>query len=101
MYQSQEYPGLVAIGQEFLAAARTKFGSKIEITAACLAIAGAVVDRGSYLPNLDWHITADRLQQELNIPQVELINDFAAVGHGIELLSPSDLHTIQIGRAHV
>jgi glucokinase len=97
-YQSQEYPSLVSIVQEFLAAARTKLGSKIDIQAACLAIAGAVIDRGSYLPNLDWHIHADKLQQELKISHVELINDFAAVGYGISLLRPKDLYTLQIGQ---
>jgi glucokinase len=99
IYKSQEYTSLVSIAQEFLAAARTKLGSKIEIQAACLAIAGAVIDRASYLPNLDWHINADELQQELKIPHVELINDFAAVGYGIGLLPPKDLHTIQVGQA--
>ena len=97
-YKSQEYTSLVSIAQEFLAAVRTKFGSKIEVQAACLAIAGAVIDRSSYLPNLDWHISADELQRELKIPQVELINDFAAVGYGIALLPPQDLHTLQIGQ---
>jgi glucokinase len=101
IYKSQEYPGLVSIAQEFLAAARTKFGSKIIVKASCLAIAGAVIDRTSYLPNLDWHINADKLQQELKIPQVELINDFAAVGYGISLLPPADLHTIQTGQTRV
>ena len=96
-YKSQEYTSLVSITQEFLAAARTKFGSKIVVQAACLAIAGAVIDRGSYLPNLDWHISADELQRELKIPHVELINDFAAVGYGIALLPSQDLHIIQTG----
>ena len=97
-YKSQEYSSLVSIGQEFLAAARTKLGSKIEVQAACLAIAGAVIDRASYLPNLDWHISAEELQHQLKIPQVELINDFAAVGYGISLLPQQDLHTIQAGQ---
>ena len=97
-YKSQEYNSLVSIAQEFLAAVRTKLGSKIEVQAACLAIAGAVIDRSSYLPNLDWHISADELQHQLKIPQVELINDFAAVGYGIALLPPQDLHTIQTGQ---
>ena len=97
IYKSQEYTSLVSIAQEFLAAARTKFGSKIVVQAACLAIAGAVIDRGSYLPNLDWHISADELQRELKIPHVELINDFAAVGYGIALLPSQDLHIIQTG----
>jgi glucokinase len=97
-YKSQEYTSLVSIAQEFLAAARTKLGAKIEVQTACLAIAGAVIDRRSYLPNLDWHISADELQRELNISQVELINDFAAVGYGIALLPPKDLYTIQTGQ---
>ncbi|MCY7368309.1 MAG: glucokinase [Chamaesiphon sp.] len=99
IYKSQEYTSLVSIAQEFLAAARTKFGSKIVVQAACLAIAGAVIDRVSYLPNLDWHISADELQQELKIPHIELINDFAAVGYGITLLPPQDLHIIQTGQS--
>ena len=97
-YKSQEYNSLASIAQEFLAAVRTKLGSKIEVQAACLAIAGAVIDRASYLPNLDWHISADELQHQLKIPQVELINDFAAVGYGIALLPPQDFHTIQTGQ---
>ena len=98
LYNSQEYPGLVSISQEFLAAAQTQIGTKIEIQSACIAIAGAVIDRASYLPNLDWHIYADELQRELKIPHVELINDFAAIGYGIALLRPEDLYTIQSGQ---
>jgi glucokinase len=98
LYNSQQYPGLVAIAQEFLAAVRTKLGSKLQVQAACLAIAGAVIDRASYLPNLDWRITADELERELNIPHVELINDFAAVGYGISQLPPQDLQVIQAGQ---
>jgi glucokinase len=98
LYHSQGYPGLVSIAQAFLAAAQIQLGTDIEIQSACLAIAGAVIDRSSYLPNLDWHIAADELERELNIPHVELINDFAAVGYGIALLRPADLHTIQVGQ---
>jgi glucokinase len=98
LYNSQQYPGLVAIAQEFLAAARTKLGSKIQVQAACLAIAGAVIDRASYLPNLDWRITAEELERELNIPHVELINDFAAIGYGIAQLPAKDLNIIQVGQ---
>jgi glucokinase len=97
-YQSQEYDGLVEIGREFLAAASTQLAVEIEIPSACLAIAGAVIDRASYLPNLDWQITATELERGLNIPHVELINDFVAIGEGIDLLRPEDLHTIQTGQ---
>lgn len=97
-YPSQEYPNLIAIAREFLAAASTQLATDIEIEAACLAIAGAVIDRASYLPNLNWHITAAELERELKISQVELINDFVAVGHGISLMRPADLHVLQTGQ---
>lgn len=97
-YQSADYDNLGAIGCEFLNAARSQLSAELEVPAACLAIAGAVVDRGSYLPNLDWHITADELQQQLQIPQIDLINDFVAIGHGISLLRSTDLHILQTGK---
>jgi glucokinase len=97
-YKSLEYDSLVAIAQEFLAAAGERLATAIEIPCACLAIAGAVIDRASYLPNLDWQINAADIERELQIPQVELINDFVAIGYGISLLHPEDLHTLQTGQ---
>ncbi|WP_309738922.1 glucokinase [Chamaesiphon sp. OTE_20_metabat_361] len=97
-YPSQEYPDLVAIVQKFLAAAPTQLGTQIEIDAACLAIAGAVIDGSSYLPNLDWHLNAAKLAQALQIPNLTLINDFTAIGYGITQLQPADLHTLQTGQ---
>jgi glucokinase len=96
-YPSQKYPDLVPIVQQFIAEARADLGTNIDIDAACFGIAGAVIDRASHLPNLNWHIDADRLQNELNIPQISLINDFVAIGYGISCLSAADVHTIQAG----
>ncbi len=98
LYHSQAYPDLVPISQEFLGAAQTQLGTEIKVSSACFGIAGPVKDRVCYLTNLSWHLTADRLQQELQIPQVELINDFAAIGYGIPQLPLSDLYTLQIGQ---
>jgi glucokinase len=97
-YHSQEYPNLVTIVQKFLAAAQAQLGTQIEIASACLGIAGAVIDRSSYLPNLDWHLNADTLAQALQIPNLKLINDFTAIGYGITQLLPADLHTLQAGQ---
>ncbi len=96
-YPSQAYPHLAAIVTEFIATAQTQLGIKIEIESACLGIAGAVVDGASYLPNLDWHINADGLAAELGIPNLQLINDFTAIGYGIAKLRSADLHTLQAG----
>jgi glucokinase len=97
-YPSQEYPNLVSIVQQFLAAAQAQLGTQIEIESACLGIAGAVIDRSSYLPNLDWHLNADTLARSLDIPNLKLINDFTAIGYGITQLQPTDLHTLQAGQ---
>ncbi len=99
-YRSQKYADLVPIVREFVQAATTTLGQEIALKTACLAIAGAVVDRASYLPNLGWHLSAERLQQELQLPDIELINDFAAIGYGVLELPPADLHTIQPGQPH-
>jgi glucokinase len=99
-YPSQAYPDLIAIVREFLAAAQAQLG-QIEIDAACLGIAGAVIDRAAYLPNLDWHLNADKLAQALEIPNLLLINDFTAIGYGITQLAPADLHTLQTGQPRV
>jgi glucokinase len=97
-YHSSSYPNIIAIVREFVAAAQTKLGS-IDIASACLGIAGAVIDRASYLPNLDWHINADELERELQIPKLNLINDFTAIGYGISQLRSADLHPLQTGKS--
>ena len=100
-YQSREYSSLVSIVQQFLTAAQTQLGVEIAIENACFGIAGAVIDRASYLPNLDWHISADKIAQELQIPHVKLINDFVAIGNGVAQLAPEDIHTIQAGQPRI
>ena len=100
-YQSREHSSLVSIVQQFLAAAQTQLGVEIAIENACFGIAGAVIDRASYLPNLDWHISADKIEQELQIPHVKLINDFVAIGNGVAQLAPEDIHTIQAGQPRI
>ncbi len=100
IYSSQKYADLVPIVREFIEAATAQLDLEIEIAAACLAIAGAVIDRAAYLPNLGWHLSVERLQQELHITEIELINDFAAIGYGLLVLPPADLYTLQAGQPH-
>lgn len=62
---------------------------------ACLAIAGPILNHTAQLTNLSWHLNAQQMQQDLKIPQIQLINDFAAVGYGILALEPADLRRLQ------
>lgn len=98
-YLSGEYPDLVPIVTTFLDAAQTQVGRLLAPTKACFGIAGPVVNNTSKLTNLGWLLDADRLAEELNIPKVSLINDFAAVGYGVLGLQDQDLCTLQVGES--
>ncbi len=96
-YSSQAYPDLVPMVKEFLHAAEKTSGNAEHPRRACFAIAGPVVNNRSSLTNLAWSLGGDRLEEELNLERVELINDFAAVGYGVFGLQDDDIHTLQPG----
>jgi len=96
-YSSQAYPDLVPMVKEFLHQAADDAGKAHPPQRACFAIAGPVVENTSSLTNLAWSLEGDRLQAELDLDRVELINDFEAVGHGVFGLAPDDIHTLQVG----
>ncbi|RUR84967.1 glucokinase [Chlorogloeopsis fritschii PCC 9212] len=94
-YPSRDYPDLVPIVQKFLTASNTHKPQK-----ACFAIAGPVVNNTAKLTNLAWFLDAERLQKQLDIAPISLINDFAAVAYGILGLKTEDLHTLQSGKSN-
>ncbi len=100
-YPSRDFPDLVPIVQQFLMAAAENLGYVPVPEKACFGIAGPVVHNTSVVTNLGWSLAANRLEQELKIAKVCLINDFAAVGYGVLGLLPSDLHTLQSGKPEV
>lgn len=95
-YVSADWPDLLPILEDFLAASSTP-----RPTRACLAIAGPVDDDGAaqqaHVTNLPWTLDSRGLAERLGIPRLTLINDFAAVGHGIAALDATDLLTLQAG----
>ena len=94
-YLSRDFPDLVPIVQQFLLAAKQQLGMILRPEKACFAIAGPVVNDTCVLTNLAWFLDARRLEQELDIAKIHLINDFAAVGYGILGLEGKDLYTLQ------
>jgi len=71
---------------------------KPAVSAACIAVACPVESRRVRLTNLELWVDADEIAQACGIPQVRLINDFVAVGYGIETLSAADIETLQAGQ---
>jgi glucokinase len=92
-YHSGDFLDLVPMVQQFLAKAKTPTPQK-----ACFAIAGPVVNNTAKLTNLVWFLDTQRLEQELGIPHISLINDFAAVGYGVLGLTEEDICTLQVGK---
>jgi glucokinase len=90
-YPSRDYPGLTPIVQRFREEAR------IRPDRACFGVACPVVADDCTAPNLPWTINARALAREIGIPRTAILNDFVAVGYGIELLEPSDLVILQEG----
>jgi len=91
-YESAAYSGLAEIVEEFL----TEAGIR-KLTAACFALAGPVNGRVVKLTNLPWVVDADALSSHFAVSRVELINDFEAVGYGVNRLQTNDLLTLQTG----
>lgn len=96
-YRSRDFADLVPMVQHFLSTATQKLGGESLPARACFAIAGPVVNNTVKLTNLAWFLDAKRLEQELGIAKISLINDFEAVGHGILGLDATDLYTLQSG----
>ncbi len=97
-YESSTFSSLSSIVQEFL----KLLHHDSAIDAACFGIAGPVTEAGPYqiakVTNLPWEIDSAAFAREFNLPKVRLINDFQAVGHGIEALATQDLVLLQEGR---
>lgn len=93
-YPSREFSSLSPIVARFLEA-----WGKTPPSRACFAVAGPVAQdgRSAKVTNLDWVLETDQLRDSLGIERVGLVNDFAAVGHGISALGPEQLHILQRG----
>ncbi len=76
---------------------RAFLDGKTRPQAACLAVAGPTDGRQVRLTNLDWVIDSEAISAETGIPKVRLVNDFAAVGHGLGVLEENGRATLQTG----
>jgi glucokinase len=93
-YISASFPDIVPMVREFLGE-----NKKLQPQLACLAIAGPIVNNTCHLTNINWVLDSQRLEMELDIPKISLINDFAANSFGILGLKDVDIHTLQAGEA--
>ena len=95
-FDSAAYPDLADIVREFL-------GGAAPPESACFAVAGPVQPAPNggtqaRITNLPWLLDSDRLRRAVGLGRVTLINDLVAVGHGIGMLSATDVLTVQAGQ---
>lgn len=97
-FDSGAYDGLSSVVHEFLKGEKSG-----RIKAACFGIAGPIREtpkgQSVKVTNLPWEIHARELKRRFRIPRLQLINDFQAIGYGIEALGRKDLAVLQKGRA--
>jgi glucokinase len=89
-YADRDFADFAELARAFRDEAQTR------VERACFGIAGPVGGRRVAVTNFPWQIDADALEAVLGAP-VELANDFVAAAHGIDLLRPEDVATLQAG----
>ncbi|MDA8363569.1 MAG: glucokinase [Gammaproteobacteria bacterium] len=98
-YLSNAYDSLLPMIREFIGTAGA--GKMSALHGACFGVAGPITNGGAgqcaRLTNLPWEVDTAVLAHGLGIGRVRLINDFQAVGYGIEVLEPGDLAVLQEG----
>lgn len=91
-FASQDAPSLVSIAQHFIAESGEE-----SLTRACFGVP-CRVGKGVCRPaNLSWTVDEQELGAAIGISGTSIINDFDAIGHGLALLGPGDVATLQPG----
>lgn len=97
-YSSQDYDQFDLILESFLA----NLNNKINIASACFGVAGPVIKSNSAqtasITNLPWQMDTTELSTKFDLSRLALINDFEAIGYGIEALTTSDIVSLQSGQ---
>lgn len=92
-FASRDAPSLVSIAQRFIAASGTALPTR-----ACFGVACRVIEGVCRPANLPWTIDERELAAAIGVPETSIINDFDAIAHGLALLGPGDVATLQPGK---
>lgn len=69
----------------------------VRIDAACVGVAGPVIDNHSHTTNLPWVVDGNKIAKQFEIPQVRLLNDLEATAYGVLLLKPDEVVVLNAG----
>jgi glucokinase len=97
LVREETYPSASAASLEELGLKFLETVGRPAVRTACFGVAGAVVDGRAKTTNLPWQIDEGALSSALGISSVRLLNDLEAAAHGVLVLPPESLHTLQPG----
>ena len=95
-FDSRAHSTFDSVLVEFLAEGRDALAKGIS---ACIGVAGPVQQNQATVTNLPWRLDANALASRFDLSQLTLINDFQAIGYGIDALVPDDLLCLQEGQS--
>ncbi|MBZ0104918.1 MAG: glucokinase [Sulfuricella denitrificans] len=98
-FESAAYSDFDSLVREFMRDAALSSTAARPVDAACFGVAGPIHGQSAAITNLNWTINAGDVGAGFGISNISLINDFAAVGCGIEVLHEDDLFSLQAGEA--
>lgn len=94
----QTYPCVeYATFELVLAAYLSQLPDDVEITHACIAVAGPVSGDRVSLTNLCWDFSIEALKRAFSLQVLEVINDFAALASSISHIGDADLVVVKSG----
>ena len=93
VYPTADFPAFLPAVRRFLADAGAPPGG---LEAAVIAVAGPVADGRCLMTNLGWQMDEAALRADLGVPS-RLLNDFEAVGYGVQAVEPGQLLPINGG----
>lgn len=96
-FPSKIYSDFPDLLNEFLQQAQP-YLDEIPLAAACLGVAGPVRAGRAQVTNLPWFIEAKEIALRCGVAYVHLINDFQAIGYGIDGLPECAFDILQPGR---
>ncbi|HKN88544.1 MAG TPA: glucokinase [Nitrospiraceae bacterium] len=69
----------------------------LKIDAACIGVAGPVIENRCQTTNLPWLVDGHALAKRFDIPTVQLLNDLEATAHGLLELKPEETTALNAG----
>ena len=93
-FQTNDYPGLGAMIEEFLIGSGT---SADDIEAACVGVAGPVIDQRVYPTNIDWMVDGADVIRQTGVHSLYLLNDVEAMAYAVSALERNELRILQEG----